>query len=1273
MIPSPPESAPAAELTNLRAGEDVVHNDDASVGVCVSEIDSSAHDRSGSGITSSHRSDSQDEESARKKEQEQLAKEETNQINRLRWLVFKVLLLAALVISIIVFMISRNAQQDTYHKSYDGAAQHVTDAFQDIMVSKMGAVSSMGVALIAHGRDHYRDWPFVTLSSFQQRASTALVQSGAIYLHFNPLVTNETRHEWEQEYVVGPEAVWIDEAIAYQDHVGIFEFDNHSHDYHSQPVPVQEMDEWKIWDRTNQGLKEDEEDDTTDGPYMPTWQTSPLLHGGRLVNENILQNSVAAQLSFDSASVVMGSFWMSRQRAAEDETELDDHAHLRRKRRSLVGTLFDEDYDHGTAQGDDMYSLQENAVLSELLSASNQQDTVYQGTPISQVYFPIFDSFDEENRTTVAVMVAWIHWSDYFRGVLPDNVQGIQIVLRNTCADDHGHTRHHHSTAYTFDIYGEHVTPVGPGDQHNKKYDQMVRKASFESIQNIADGTKNGLPFHKEHCTIHLEVYPTDVFYQSYHNSTPIVLTLAVAVVFLVAVAMFLVYDRLVERRQKLVMNRAAQTTAIVSSLFPENVRDRIMSQQAAGRKADKRGSSHERGSTVRNSGSNFLAPSRRLKGYLIGNGETGGEQDDQQVDPFDDTPIADLFPHCTVLFADISGFTAWSSTRDPAQVFILLQTLYEAFDKIANRRKVFKVETIGDSYVAVTGLPEPQSTHAVIMARFAGECMTKMHQLVALLETRLGPDTGELSMRFGLHSGPVTAGVLKGERARFQLFGDTVNTAARMESTGIRNKIQVSQSTYDLIVEGGKAAWAKPRPDKVEAKGKGMLQTYFINPSAKRGSTTESTASDEQSGSGGDASSRMLQASSSAIVAKPMHAKPGGKALSMKESRLVDWIVDLLHEHVKKLAAIRSRSKSKSKSIPSSEEIMYRPPEGQTSMDEVAETILLPKFSLKNFAAAEEFRSVTVDPVALEQLRDLVATIASMYQDNDFHNFEHACHVTMATNKLLKRIETPDINIEQGTATDNQIASDIHQYTHGINSDPLTLLAIVFSALIHDVDHRGVSNVQLAVEQPDLRDKYNNKSVAEQNSLDLAWDLLMDDKYEALRRCLFATHTELRRFRQVLVNVVLATDIFDKELNGLRRKRWDKAFSSDLLSHEEHNNLRATIVIEHIIQASDVSHTMQHWHIYRKWNRRLFHELYHAYKAGRMAKDPSTFWYNGEIGFFDNYVIPLAKKLKDCHVFGVSSDECLNYALQNRNEWKTRGQQIVEEMLQELAMEEEP
>jgi class 3 adenylate cyclase len=105
------------------------------------------------------------------------------------------------------------------------------------------------------------------------------------------------------------------------------------------------------------------------------------------------------------------------------------------------------------------------------------------------------------------------------------------------------------------------------------------------------------------------------------------------------------------------------------------------------------------------------------------------------------------------------------------------------------------------------------------------------MNELSHQLETTLGPDTGDLSMRFGLHSGPVTAGVLRGDKSRFQLFGDTVNTAARIETTGLRNRIHLSQETAALLKEAGKEHWIVAREDVVTAKGKGELNTFWLLP----------------------------------------------------------------------------------------------------------------------------------------------------------------------------------------------------------------------------------------------------------------------------------------------------------------------------------------------------------------------------------------------------------------------------------------------------------
>ena len=195
-----------------------------------------------------------------------------------------------------------------------------------------------------------------------------------------------------------------------------------------------------------------------------------------------------------------------------------------------------------------------------------------------------------------------------------------------------------------------------------------------------------------------------------------------------------------------------------------------------------------------------------------------------------------------------------------------------------------------------------------------------------------------------------------------------------------------------------------------------------------------------------------------------------------------------------------------------------------------------------------------------------------------------------------------------------------------------MTQFSVILSALIHDLDHPGVPNAQLNKENDELAVLYRNKSAAEQHSFDAAWELLMEDSYGDLRAAIYCNKEELVRFRQLTVNAVMATDIMDKRLGAARKERWNKAFSDDIVpfdnrrpeSEEEDRNRKATIVIEHIIQASDVAHTMQHWHIYKKWNQRLFRENYIAFKEGRAEKNPLDGWYQGEIGFFDFYIVSM-------------------------------------------------
>jgi len=128
--------------------------------------------------------------------------------------------------------------------------------------------------------------------------------------------------------------------------------------------------------------------------------------------------------------------------------------------------------------------------------------------------------------------------------------------------------------------------------------------------------------------------------------------------------------------------------------------------------------------------------------------------------------------------------------------------------------------------------------------------------------------------------------------------------------------------------------------------------------------------------------------------------------------------------------------------------------------------------------------------------------------------------------------------------------------------------------------DHRGIGNKQLVQEQPKLGEKYGYKSVAEQHSIELGWGTLMEPQFNSFRDAICRDEEELSRFHQLVVRSVLATDIFDKEINDQRKQRWRVAFSSGNPSQSELNaehvcNMKATIVIEHLIQASDVVRTL--------------------------------------------------------------------------------------------------
>jgi class 3 adenylate cyclase len=179
---------------------------------------------------------------------------------------------------------------------------------------------------------------------------------------------------------------------------------------------------------------------------------------------------------------------------------------------------------------------------------------------------------------------------------------------------------------------------------------------------------------------------------------------------------------------------------------------------------------------------------------------------------------IADAFPEVTVLFADLVDFTRRSQQVGPAQVVAALNELFSAFDELAQRHGLEKIKTIGDAYMVAGGLPQPRPDHAQAIAEMA----LGIREEVA---RRTDPRGRPLAVRIGIATGPVEAGVIGTAKFSYDLWGDTVNAASRMESHGIPGCIQVTERTYQRLRDGYRFQRRGPIP----VRGMGELVTYLL------------------------------------------------------------------------------------------------------------------------------------------------------------------------------------------------------------------------------------------------------------------------------------------------------------------------------------------------------------------------------------------------------------------------------------------------------------
>jgi hypothetical protein len=367
---------------------------------------------------------------------------------------------------------------------------------------------------------------------------------------------------------------------------------------------------------------------------------------------------------------------------AEEEEDHDDHGRRRLKlhrRRKLQNETVQEDEEEHTDHGEEEEHHDEEQheedhqddVHVEHHEEDHQDDahvvddTSNFGDPLSMTFFPVFDHF-ESDRELVGFLGAAIYWGRLFATALPSDGSGpIHVILENDCGQ---------VFTYVLHPQGEQVVGGGgakktilSGDHHDDNYAYLELELPLNSIdvhyghdgeesshhndaseaeasEDILTYSGVGLDF--DYCPYTVRIYPTAEMEKSFYTWQPFMYAMMVVLVLVFASIIFWVYDSIVERRQRKVTQTAVESTAVIHSLFPSNVRDRLLQQQKQDALAlgDK---------SALNPSAAFLNDGGRT---LLGKAP----------------PIADLFPFATVLFADISGFTAWSSSREPAQASVL-------------------------------------------------------------------------------------------------------------------------------------------------------------------------------------------------------------------------------------------------------------------------------------------------------------------------------------------------------------------------------------------------------------------------------------------------------------------------------------------------------------------------------------------------------------------------------------------------------------------------
>ena len=574
---------------------------------------------------------------------EQLAKGETKVVRFLRAVVLLVLVVTATVVSFVVYRYTSDQERDEFLNSFNNHATKIVESLKINTASQMTAVDNFSTAMTNSAKETNSTWPFVTVPNFSTLARSTLSEVKALSILVNVVVRQEEREEWNK--YVATHHGWKEEDIAFQASGGYnkklnpdFYYGHRKTQEYSQPYDIVDISngygddifDWVVPEGTTDFSQIAVASPKERGVFFPLWQNAPTV--------------VTAPTNSDMYNVPNnpGPF----------EEVLNNHL-------AVTGPSYNTE--GGIGVGDSTVDL--------LLASWGRENEAIGSDPLGYVHYPIHEDISHKSKV-VAVINMFTHWRSLFIDILPPEAS-VYAVFESTC-----------NQKFTYLIKGKDVFYLDQYDLHDPTYDSFMRSIYLtDNFNENISPLYYGVPLSKNTgCQYTVRVYPTKEEEDQYVSSTPLIYTISVLCIFVFAGIVFITYDCFVEVRQRLVMRNALRSGAIVSSMFPKEIQQRLMQQEQEERK--RKGKKN----------TEYVSTNKRIKSFL------SGDDANDDGDIVDAKPLADLFPETTVMFADIENFTAWSSQRDPSQVFILLQSIYQSFDNIAHKMNVFKVETVGDS-----------------------------------------------------------------------------------------------------------------------------------------------------------------------------------------------------------------------------------------------------------------------------------------------------------------------------------------------------------------------------------------------------------------------------------------------------------------------------------------------------------------------------------------------------------------------------------------------